>query len=204
MANPARGLLNRGKRERNKKVWKRTAPPSARAARSEKIKQKLRNTSTCLGATKVSVRLASVQEFLRLVGWANGCRFAKLYASVCDYNFPSLVVSLFSRRCPAASTSSFLHAAMNLRPPFGTVSTHTSAFNAVAFQPPTMSNARRSLCTQSVYSFSFQPRPLHTAPSRFPNTIRFGSRPPLIRMSPPAHRSILVRNVVSMLSHRVI
>ena len=41
--------------------------------------------------------------------------------------------------------------------------------------------------------------------SRFPNTIRFGSRPPLIRMSAPAHKqSLLVRHVVSMLSHQVI
>ena len=30
----------------------------------------------------------------------------------------------------------FLHAAMNLRPPSVTVSTHTSAFKAVAFSPP--------------------------------------------------------------------
>ena len=37
-----------------------------------------------------------------------------------------------------------------------------------------------SLCTQSVHSFYFPPRPLRTAPSRFHNTICFGSRPPLI------------------------
>ena len=43
-----------------------------------------------------------------------------------------------------------------------------------------------------------------TAPSRFSNTIRFDSRPPLIRMSAPAHKSLLVRKVVSMLSHRAI
>ena len=33
--------------------------------------------------------------------------------------------------------------------------------------------------------------------------IRFGNRPPLIRRSVPAHKSLLVRNVVSMLSHPV-
>ena len=93
---------------------------------------------------------------------------------------------------------------MNLRPPSVTVSTHTSAFKAVAFQSPAMPNARMSLWMQSVHSFSFPPRPLRTAPSRFPKTIRFGSRPPLIRRSVPAHRSLLVRNVVSMLSHPVI
>ena len=84
------------------------------------------------------------------------------------------------------------------------VSTDTSPSNAVAFQCPAMPNARMSLCTQSVHYFSFPPRPLRTASSRFPNTTRFGSRPPLIRMSAPAHKSLLVRNVVSMLSHRVI
>ena len=40
-----------------------------------------------------------------------------------------------------ASISYFLHAAMNLRPPSTTVSTHTSAYNAVAFQSPVMPNA---------------------------------------------------------------
>ena len=123
---------------------------------------------------------------------------------VCDNNFPSLVASLFSWRCLVASTSSFLHVAMNLRPPSVTVSSHTSAFKAVAFQSPAMPNARMSLWTQSVHSFSFPPRPLRTAPSRFPKTIRFGSRPPVIRRSVPAHKRLLVQNVVSMLSHPVI
>ena len=81
---------------------------------------------------------------------------------------------------------------------------HTSASNAVAFQSPALSNARMPLCMQSIYSFSFPPRPLRTAPSRFSNTIRFGSHSSLVRMNAPAHKSLLVRNVVSMLSHRVI
>ena len=72
--------------------------------------------------------------------------------------------------------SYFLLAVMNLRPPSVTVSTHTLAFNTVAFQSPdTMLNARMLLCTQLAHSFSFPPRHLCTAPSRFPNTIRFGS-----------------------------
>ena len=124
---------------------------------------------------------------------------------MCDNNFPSLVVSLFSWRCPASSTSSFLHAAMNLRPLSEAISTHILAYNAVDFHSPTMSNAQMSLCTQSVHFFSlFLPRPLRTAPTRFSNTIRFGSRPPLVRISVPAHKTLLVRNVVSMISHRVI
>ena len=121
-----------------------------------------------------------------------------------NIKFPSPVAYVFCWRYLAASTSYFLHAAMNLRSPSAAVSTHTPAFNAVAFQSPAMPNARMSLCTQSVHCFSFPPRPLRTAPSRFPNTIRFGSRPPLIRMSVPATKRLLVRNVVSMLSHPVI
>ena len=96
---------------------------------------------------------------------------SQFYTPVCDNKVPSLVASLFSWRCLAASTSSFLHAAINLRPPSVTVSTHTSAFKAVAFQSPAMLNVRMTLCTQSVHSFSFPPRPLRTAPSRFPKAI---------------------------------
>ena len=85
---------------------------------------------------------------------------------------------------------------MNLCPPPVTGSTHTAASSAAIFQFPSMPNARISLCTQPVHSFSFPPRPLRTAPSRSPNTIRFGSRPPLIRRSVPAHKkSLTVRNV---------
>ena len=122
----------------------------------------------------------------------------------CDCNFPSLVASLFSWRCLAASSSSCHHAAMNLRPPSVTASTQTSAFPAIVSQSPVMPNARMSLCTQLVHYFSFPPRPLRTAPSRFPNMIRFGNRPPLIRRSVPVYKSLLVRNIVSMLSHPVI
>ena len=38
----------------------------------------------------------------------------------------------------------------------------------------------------------------------FLNVIRFGNRPPLIRISDPAHKSLLVRSVVSMFAHPVI
>ena len=141
----------------------------------------LRDASKCLLALRRSrsvshsYRVHSSRQILQLIS------LRRFYTSVCDNNFPSLVASLFSWRCLAASTSSFLHAPTNLRPPFVTVSAHTSASNpvAVAFQSPAMPNARMSLWTQSVHSFSFPPRPLSTAPSRFPNTIRFGSRPPL-------------------------
>ena len=118
--------------------------------------------------------------------------------------FPSLAASFFSWRCLAASISYFLRATMNLRPLSVTVSAHTSASNAVAFQPHAMSNSPMSLCKQSAHPFSFPSHSLRSAPSRFPNTIRFGNRTPLIRMSAPAHKRLVVRNVVSLLSHLVI
>ena len=83
-----------------------------------------------------------------------------------DNNLPSLVASLFSWRCLAAYTSCFLHAAMNLRLPSVTVSTHTSGLNVVAFQSPVMPNVRMLLCTQSVHYFSSPARPLRTAPCK--------------------------------------
>ena len=71
VANPACGLLNREKKKKSGSA----PPPPARVARSEKKKKKKRSrdASTCLGATQVgvtqvvSVRLASVQGFLRLI-----------------------------------------------------------------------------------------------------------------------------------------
>ena len=65
-----------GKKKKKKKVWQPPPPPPPpRGARSEKKKKKKksRDASTYLGATRigvtqvVSVRLASVQGFLRLV-----------------------------------------------------------------------------------------------------------------------------------------
>ena len=64
----------------------------------------------------------------------------------------------------------------------------TPASNTVAFQSPVMPNDRTWLCTQSIHYLSFRfARSLSSAPPRSPNTIRFGSRSPLIRMSVPAH-----------------
>ena len=96
-----------------------------------------------LGATQVSFRLAPAQRFLRLVDWANWCRFGRFYASVCDDNFTSLSASLFFWRCLAPVYLFFPSRGHDLRPPSATVSTHTSAYNAVAFHPA-MPNARMS------------------------------------------------------------
>ena len=199
VANPARGPMNREKRTKQKKSDR---TPRPRCAFGEKLDKNHATHLQSLRRFRFISRPHKGYPSTRRLG--QRCCFAKAYAFVCDNKFPSLVAALFSCRCLVACASSFLLAAMNLRPPSVTVSTHTSAFNAVAFQSPAMPNARMSLCTQSVHSFSFPPRPLRTAPSRFPSTIGFGSRPPLTRMSVPAHKIFLVRNVVSMLSHRVI
>ena len=133
VANPARGLLNRGKKKKEK-VWQR--PPPLHAARSEKIKIKITRRIHMsrryasrryagLGPSRVRTRIPTTR---RLDQWVS---LRKILRSVCYNNFPSLVASLFSWRCLAASSSSFLHAAMNLRPPSVTASTQTSAFNAM-------------------------------------------------------------------------
>ena len=183
-------------------------PPAPRCSFGENKNKNHIYMSRCDAGLDLSRVRTSIPSTRRL--GHNGCRFAKFYASVCGNNFSSLVASLFSWRYLAASTSSFLHAAMNLRPPSVTVSTHTSAFNAVAFQSPLYqtpgcrSVRNRSTLLSPSHPVLSSSRPLRTAPSRFPNTIRLGSRPPLIWMSISAHKSLLVRSVVSMLSHRVI
>ena len=71
VANPARGLLNREKKEKRKSLA--APPPPARCSFGEKKRKKKKSRDTYLGATQVgvtqvvSVRLASVQGFLRLV-----------------------------------------------------------------------------------------------------------------------------------------
>ena len=214
VANPARGLLNRRKKRRKKKSGS-ASPPHPRAARSEKNNNNKRITwrihmskryasrryAGGLGPSRVRTRIPTTR---RLGQWVSLRKILRFRVGLQLSQSRCLVASLFSWRCLAASPSSSLHAAMNLRPPSVTASIQTSAFNAIVFQSPVMPNARMSLCTQSVHSFSFPTRPLRTAPSRFPNMSRFDNRPPLIRRSVPAHKGLLVRNVVSMLSHRVI
>ena len=62
MANPSCGLLNGEKITKEKSL---AVYPTPHIARSEKNKNKSRDAST--GATQVSVGLASVQGYLRLV-----------------------------------------------------------------------------------------------------------------------------------------
>ena len=113
VVNPARGLLNREKRTKEQ-VWQRTPPPptphTARSEKDKKIKitRRIYRRYAGLGRSRVRTRISSAR---RLGQWG-----AKFYTPVCDNKLPSLVASLFSWRYLAASTSSFLHAAMNIRP----------------------------------------------------------------------------------------
>ena len=104
-ANPARGLLIREKKE-IEKVYQCPPPPPrcSFGGNNQKITPRIYMR---LGATQVSFRLAPAQRFLRLVDWANWCRFGRFYASVCDDNFTSLSASLFFWRCLAARLSLF-------------------------------------------------------------------------------------------------
>ena len=129
VANPARDLLNREKRTKEK-VWQHTPPPHpphCSFGENKKITRRIYRRYAGLGRSRVRTRIPSAR---RLGQWV---WLRKFYTPLCDNKFPSLVASLFSWRGLAASTSSFLHAAMNLRPLSVTVSTHTSAFKAVAF-----------------------------------------------------------------------
>ena len=90
----ARGLLNREKRKKSLAAY-----PHPHCSFGEKLNKKSRDAST--GATQLPVGLAPVQGSLRLVDQVKGFCFAKLYASVCDNKFPSIVLSLFSWRTPS-------------------------------------------------------------------------------------------------------
>ena len=113
--------------------------------------------------------------------------------------------SLFLRRDSAAFSSSFLHAAMNLRLPSVTISNHLPGSNAAVLHPslPPIPNIRRSSATQSVHSFSLPPRPRRPGISSAPAMIRLGKRRSSTRMSAPPHNNLLVRTVVSILSQPV-
>ena len=149
-------------------------PPPPHAARSEEIKIKSRDVSTYLGATQVSVHLAPIQD-----SFGSSTRPVGVVPQVLHFHKPP--PTLGGRLNP--------HLCLQCR----------------CFTIPRYANAQMLLCTPSVHSFFFPPSPLRSVPSRFPNMICFGTRPPLTQMIAPAHKKpLFVRNVVSMLSHRII
>ena len=135
VANPARGLLNRGKK---KKVWQRLPPQKKKITRCIHITRRCasRRYAGGVGPSRIRTRIPTTRQLGQWVSLRKTLSFrVRLQLS-------SLVASLFSWRCLAASSSSCLHAAMNLRPPCGTASTQPSAFTAIVFQSPFMPNAR--------------------------------------------------------------
>ena len=130
----------------------------------------------------------SFTSFSRLIGDASKVRYFPVRHQVSFASF-------FSWRSLAASSASFVPAAMNLHHPSVVVSTHTRASNVIPSKPPRYANAWMPLSTQPIHYLSFPPRPLHTPPSRFSNTICFGNS---------AYKSLIVRKAFLMLSHLVI
>ena len=110
---------------------------------------------------------------------------------------------LFSRRSLAVSTCFFLHAAMNLRPPFLTVSTHTSASNTVSSYP--LAAKRPDIALYAVGPLVLLPTP--STPHCTINVSQYDSlwQPPTAYSDErPRPQSLLVRSVILMLSHPVI
>ena len=190
VANPARGLLNREKRTKGK-VWQHTSPtPSPptypHTARSEKNNK---NHVTHLHALRRSRSISrlykdSLDSSTRPkdVAWQNSTLLCAVI---------SRVYLLFPPRGyePPTNLRDRLNPHLSLKrrrfPMPRYAKRPDVALYAIGplFLFPTPSSSHRTL--------------------KVPNTIRFGSRPPLFRMSVPAHKSLLVRNVVSMLSTRL-
>ena len=111
--------------------------------------------------------------------------------------------SLFLCRCSDAFSSSFTHAAINLQPPSCTVLYQAAGSSAAVLQSPVMTNSQRSSATQSVHYFSSPPGPRSPAFSSSPDLTFLGSLWSPMRSSAPDHNNLLMRTVVSMLSHSV-
>ena len=200
VAYPACGLLNKGKNTKRESLAVHPPPNAARMEKTQGAYSKKNKKNRWPEGhhvmplhAKALIRSRFVSRpyrvpLVRQLGQLVSLR--RFYASVYDHNFPIAIVSLFWRYL-AASTF-FLHAGISLRPPSVTVLTH------INFQSPAMTSLF-PLTTPS------SPHCMITAPSRSPNT-RFASA--TARRSfgcvPLAHKRLLIRNVVSMLSHPVI
>ena len=205
VANPARGLLSRETRKKARTSGSAPLPPSrcscgenktkikhrARTAQKEKkiqfTRRVSRDASTCLDPTQVSVHLAPVQDSVGSSKQASRCHFAGSTLP-CTIEMLPVQLNLFS---PGDSRIYLLFSPRGNNPPptlRDRLIPHHSP-KAVSFRSHSMSNARTSLCTQSVHSFSILPRPLHTTLLRVSNIIFCGNRPPLVRIVPPPTKS---------------
>ena len=118
------------------------------------VRRAPRDASTCLGATQAPFRLVPVQYSLGLSTGPIDVASQVLRFRVRSQLSQSRCLS-FLRRCLDASTSYFLHAAINLRPPSVTVSTRTPASNAsLSSHPPCQTPGSRSVRNRSTLSSS--------------------------------------------------
>ena len=111
--------------------------------------------------------------------------------------------SLLLCRCLDAFSSSFTHSAINLQPPSRTVLYQAPGSSEALFQSLVMPNRRRFSATQPVHYFSFPLGPRFPASSNSPDMTLLGNLWSPMRSSAPDHNNLLVRMVVSMLSHPV-
>ena len=95
------------------------------------------------------------------------------------------------------------HAAINLHPPSHTVLYRTLGSSAEVLQFPVMPNRRPSTATQSVHYLYFHPSPRFPAFSSSPDMTLLDNVWSLTRSSALDHNNLLVRTVVSILSHSV-
>ena len=207
------------------------------------VRRASRDATKYIGATRVSVRLASVQDSFGSSTSRNMCRFAgsMLLCTITTFLVPlpfsSPGVFFFfydpqktrGKKCPSPSTlgvnpgtpaKCFLEDERHAIPLSSSRGWQSEVYscvyllfpahdhepaptlrdslnphiclNAGTFQSSPMPDAWMSLCTQSVHSLSFPPRARHTTPSRFLIMIGVSNRPPLIRMSAPTLKSLLV------------
>ena len=154
-----------------------------------------RDASKSLGATQVSGRLvlaqASFGSSTRRIGVASQVLRFGVRRRLSQSRCLSLLLAMASRAC-------LLFPPRGHKPPLTPLPLTPSLSSSPLCQTP----GRRSVGNRSTISPS---RPvLFALHPRFPNMIRFGNRPPLIRLSASAHKSLIVRNSVPMLSYRVI
>ena len=176
-ANTAYGLLNREKSITTRKSLAAPPPPPTRPTLLIEVqRERKEQTNKHCQKRRVKQREKKNRSPGRLrVTHPHACMLRR-YAGVGPYRIPSTrrlgYASVYGNTFSCLACLSlfltmptrvvlFLHAVIPLCSPSVTGSTYTVASNAVAFQPFALTNARTSLCMQSIHSFFSPPRPLN-------------------------------------------
>ena len=137
---------------------------------------------TCLGTTQISVCLVHVQDSsgsaAGQVGVASQVLRFRVRLQLSQSRCLSLILVMSSRTHLFSPPRG--HKPPNLR---YIINLHL-CLQRPRFLFPRYAK-RQDVTLNVIGPFFFPPRLLRTAPSRFPNMIRFGNRPPLIRISAP-------------------